>query len=57
MSCTGCEQTVTNVVEQIDEVRRVTADYETGNIEVTAENGDEADIRQAIHDADFDVSV
>jgi len=57
MSCTGCEQTVTNAVERIDEVRRVTADHETGTVEVTAENDDEAEIRQAIHDAGFDVSV
>jgi len=57
MSCTGCEQTVTNAVKQIDEVRRVTADHETGNVEVTTENGDEAEIRQAIHNAGFDVSA
>jgi len=55
MSCTGCEQTVTNAVKQIDEVHRVTADHETGIVEVTAENGDEAEITQAIHDAGFDV--
>ena len=57
MSCTGCEQAVTNAVEQIDEVRRVTADHETGNVAVTAEHGDEAEIRQAIHDAGFDISA
>jgi copper chaperone len=57
MSCTGCEQTVTNAVEQIEGVRRVTADHETGNVEVTAENGDATEIRQAIHDAGFDVSA
>jgi len=57
MSCTGCEQTVTNAVKQVNGVRRVDADHETGNVEVTAENGDEAEIRQAIHDAGFDVSA
>lgn len=57
MSCTGCEQTVTNAVKQVEGVRRVEADHETGSIEVAAESGDEAGIRQAIHDAGFDVSA
>lgn len=57
MSCTGCEQTVTNAVKQVEGVRRVEADHETGNVEVTVESGDEAGIRQAIHDAGFDVSA
>jgi copper chaperone CopZ len=57
MSCTGCERTVTNAVEQVGGVRRVDADHETGDVEVTAENGDEAEIRRAIHDAGFDVSA
>ena len=57
MSCTSCEQTVTNAVKQIDEVHRVTADHKTGNVEVTTENGDEPEIRQAIHDAGFDISA
>jgi copper chaperone len=57
MSCTGCERTVTNAVEQLDEVRRVTADHETGNVEVTTESGGEAEIRRAIRDAGFDVSA
>lgn len=57
MSCTGCERTVTNAVEQVKGVRRVDADHETGDVEVTAENGDEAEIRRAIHDAGFDVSA
>jgi copper chaperone CopZ len=57
MSCTGCEETVTNAVKQVNGVRRVDADHETGNVEVTAENSDDAEIRQAIHDAGFDVSA
>ena len=57
MSCTGCEQTVTNAITQIEEVRRVNADHETGNVEVTAEDGDATEIRQAILDAGFDVSA
>jgi len=55
MACTDCEQTVTNAVKQVEGVRRVEADHEAGNVEVTAESGDEAKIMQAIHDAGFDV--
>lgn len=55
MSCTGCEQTVTNAVKQVDGVRRVEADHDAGSVEVTAEEGHERAIRQAIHDAGFDV--
>lgn len=57
MSCTGCEETVTNAVKQVEGVHRVEADHETGSVEVTAESGDEAGIRQAIHEAGFDVSA
>lgn len=57
MSCTGCEQTVTNAVKQVEGVRRVEADHEASSVEVTAEDSHEDEIRQAIHKAGFDVSA
>lgn len=54
MSCTGCEQTVTNAVERVDGVHRVEADHEADRVKVTAEGDREAAVRQAIHDAGFD---
>lgn len=55
MSCTGCEQTVTNAVKQIEGVHRVEADHESGSVEVTAEEDREEAVQRAIHDAGFDV--
>jgi copper chaperone len=57
MSCTGCEENVTNAVKRVDGVHRVTADHETGGVEVTGEEGTEDSVKQAIHDAGFDVSA
>lgn len=55
MSCTGCEQTVTTAVKRVTGVHRVDADHETGDVEITADQGTEDDIKQAIHDAGYDV--
>jgi copper chaperone len=55
MSCTGCEENVTNAAKQVDGVHRVEADHECGEVEITAEEGTEADVKQAIHDAGYDV--
>lgn len=45
MSCTGCEENVTNAVKRVAGVHRVEADHEMGEVEV----------KQAIHDAGYDV--
>lgn len=55
MSCTGCEENVTNAVERIDGVHRVEADHETGNVEITSEGGTEDNVKRAIHDAGYDL--
>jgi copper chaperone len=55
MSCTGCEENVTNAVKRIDSVHRAEAHHETGEVEITAEEGAEDDVKQAIHDAGYDV--
>ena len=57
MSCTGCEENVTNAVKRVDGVHRVTADHETGDVEVTGEKETEDAVKQAIHDAGYDVSA
>jgi copper chaperone len=55
MSCTGCEETVSNAVHRVEGVHRVDADHETGEVAITADDGTEADVRQAIHDAGYDL--
>ena len=55
MSCTGCEERVTKAVKHVEGVRRVDADHETGTVAITADDGAEDDIRQAIHDAGYDL--
>lgn len=55
MSCTGCEENVTNAVKRIDGVHRVEADHQTGEVEITADEGTEQEVKQAIHDAGYDV--
>lgn len=57
MSCTGCEERVSNAAKRVEGVLRVDADHETGNVKVTADEDSEDDIRQAIHDAGYDVSA
>lgn len=57
MSCTGCEERVTNAAKRVEGVRRVNADHETGTVEITTDEDTEDDVRQAIHDAGYDVPV
>lgn len=55
MSCTGCEDRVTHAAKPIDGVHRVEADHDTGTVEIAAEDGTEEQVRQAIHDAGYDL--
>ena len=57
MSCTGCEERVTNAAKGVDGVHRVDADHETGAVDVTAEADTEDAVRDSIHDAGYDVSA
>ena len=58
MSCTGCEQNVTNALKAVDGVHRAEADHETGDVEVALEDGTDTDtLTQAIYDAGYDVAA
>lgn len=57
MSCTGCEDRVTTAVKQVEGVHRVDADHETNKVEVTAGEGTEDAVRDAVYDAGHDVST
>lgn len=57
MSCTGCEERVANAATGVEGVHRVNADHETGTLEITGDEGTEADIQQAIHDAGYELSA
>lgn len=55
MSCTGCEERVTNAARRVDGVRRVDADHETNTVEIAGKEDTENPVRQAIHDAGYDL--
>ena len=58
MSCTGCEQNVTNALTNVEGVRRADADHETGEVDVVvSDEMDEDTLASAIHDAGYDVPV
>lgn len=57
MSCTGCEENVTNAAKRTEGVHRVEADHETGDVAITGEDGTEDAVKQAIHDAGYDISA
>ena len=55
MSCTGCEERVTNAAKQVDGIHRAEADYETGTVKITGESDSEDAVRESIYDAGYDV--
>ena len=55
MSCTGCEERVTNAAQRVDGIRRVDADHETNTVEIAGEEDTEDPVRQAIRDAGYDL--
>lgn len=55
MACSGCAEHVTNAAKQVDGVHRAEADHEAGTLAVTADAGTEDAVRQAVHDAGYDV--
>ena len=48
---------MTTAAKGIDGVHRVDADHEAGAVDVTAESGTEAAVRDSIHDAGYDISA
>jgi len=57
MSCSNCEEHVTDATEGVDGVSDADADHETDTVAVTAD-GDVADaVERAIHDAGYDVDA
>ncbi len=56
MDCGGCEQSIQKAVQQIAGVEGVTADHQSGRVQVIfAAEPDEPAVRSAIEDAGFDV--
>lgn len=53
MACSGCEKRITNVLSQIPEIKKVTADHTTGMVVIEAENLDEKEVREKISDLGF----
>lgn len=53
MACFGCEKRITNVISQIPEVKKVTADHITGKVVIEAENLDENTAKEKINNLGF----
>lgn len=58
MACDGCEQNVENALQSVEGVNRVTADHESDTVQiVSADEIDEAAVRQAVEEAGYDVNA
>lgn len=55
MSCTGCEENVVNAVKNVENVLRVEADHEKNEVDITHDSADTDAIRQAVHEAGYEV--
>ena len=53
MACSGCEKRIVNVLSQMPEVKKVTADHNTGKVVIEAENLDENTAKEKINDLGF----
>ena len=58
MSCTGCENRVENVLKTIENVESVNANYNTGIVEIEANNIKDLDIdmiKETLEDLGYDI--
>lgn len=58
MSCSGCEENVTNALEKLEGVRRVEADHEGETVEVVASDDvSDEEIETTIERAGYDIAA
>ena len=58
MSCTGCENRVENVLKNIENVKSVNANYNTGIVEIETNNIKDLDIdmiKETLEDLSYDI--
>ena len=58
MSCTGCENRVENILKNIENVKSVNANYNTGIVEIEANNIKDLDIdmiKETLEDLGYDI--
>ena len=55
MACSGCEKRIINVLSQMPEVKKVTADHNTGKVVIEAENLDEKNVEESLDNLGFEV--
>ena len=58
MSCTGCENRVENILKNIKNVESVNANYNTGIVEIEANNIKDLDIdmiKETLEDLGYDI--
>lgn len=56
MSCNSCEQAVENALDDVPGVREATADHNADTVEIVLDDGEDADLDDAIHRAGYDVA-
>ncbi len=56
MACDGCEQTVTDTLEELEGVSSATADHEADEVNVEHDGVDDATIVSAIEDAGYEAA-
>lgn len=57
MCCRHCESTITDTLEELDEVTDVSADSDTNTVRIAGERETEAQIKDAIEDTGFTVTA
>ena len=58
MSCTGCENRVENILKNIENIESVNANYNTGIVEIEANNIKDLDIdmiKETLEDLGYDI--
>lgn len=58
MSCTGCENRVENVLKNVENVKSVNANYNTGIVEIETNDIKDLDIdiiKETLEDLDYDI--
>ena len=58
MSCTGCENRVENVLKNVENVKSVNANYNTGIVEIETNNIKDLDIdmiKETLKDLGYDI--
>lgn len=57
MSCTGCEETVSNAIRPVGGAHRMEVEWETGAVGITVTKGNGFNVEHAIHETGYDITA